>query len=383
MPFPANYGGVIDVFHRIRTLHRLGVDIRLHTFHYGRPQQPELEKYCSQVYYYPRKTGILSFLSSKPYIVKSRESSLLLQRLSQDSHPILLEGLHCCSLLESIDGNRIMVRAHNVEHDYYNRLASALDDKFSQEHNLFHLPSYLFNRTYLRTDARRLQRYESILLKARAVLAVTESDAAHFRAIGCRNVILMPSSHLYDEVVATPSANFTNCKPYALYHADLSVPENIHTVLYLADNIFGRLDCDFVVAGRNPANIIRNRLASFHNVRLVANPDDHAMRQLVADAHLHIMLTDSPTGLKLKLLNSLFAGRHVLVNSPMVAGTQLGNLCTVADDTSEQLSQLDRLMHTPFTQNDIDKRILLLDNLYSNTVNANILISLLRGSMAQ
>jgi hypothetical protein len=46
VPFPANYGGVIDVFHKIKTFNQLGVKVHLHCFEYGRGNQPELEQYC-------------------------------------------------------------------------------------------------------------------------------------------------------------------------------------------------------------------------------------------------------------------------------------------------------------------------------------------------
>ena len=46
VPFPPNYGGVVDVFYKIRALHKLGVKIHLHCFEYGRGEQKELDKYC-------------------------------------------------------------------------------------------------------------------------------------------------------------------------------------------------------------------------------------------------------------------------------------------------------------------------------------------------
>ena len=397
VPYPADYGGVIDVYHRIRALHNLGVDIHLHTFTYGRNPAPKLEALCSEVTYYPRRTGLISAISRKPYIVRSRQNSQLIDDLSNDNDPILLEGLHCCSVLETLtpytntpytNPRTILVRAHNVEHEYYDRLADA--------------EKRPLRRLYLRTDARRLRRYEPILLKATAVLAVTESDADHFRSIGCRNVVLMPSSHPDDHVTSIPSpfsvlspsklegvvedrgrvsrSPFSVPRspfPYALYHADLSVPENIQTIKYLAQNILPNTDTPFVVAGRNPSTQITALLAPFPNVTLVPNPDDDTMHALIRNAQVLLLLTAQPTGLKLKLLNSLYAGRHCLVNSAMVAGTPLGQLCTVADSADLQLQALHTLMQTPFTKHDIDRRSALLGTLYSNDSNARILISLL------
>ena len=77
VPLPANYGGVIDVFYKIKALHKAGIKIKLHCFYYGREKNVELEKYCENVYYYPRKTSFFTHLSISPYIVKSRFNKAL------------------------------------------------------------------------------------------------------------------------------------------------------------------------------------------------------------------------------------------------------------------------------------------------------------------
>ena len=185
----------------------------------------------------------------------------------------------------------------------------------------------------------------------------------------------MPSSHADDEVVSTPSQPLQSDSVYALYHADLSVPENIEAVTYLADNIFSKCSHRFVVAGRNPSKALSDKLSQLPNITLKPNPDNETMQRLIAQAQVLIMVTQMPTGLKLKLLNSLYAGRHCLVNSAMVAGTELGKLCTLADNADSQLQALQSLMDAPFTQQDIDRRRQLLGSLYSNEANARILIS--------
>lgn len=369
VPYPADYGGVIDVFNRIRALKKVGVEICLHTFTYGRPISEELQKYCVSVDYYRRYTGVRSALSRRPYIVESRDNKKLLADLMRDDAPILLEGLHCCAVLEAIrkmekgtsKKRRIFVRAHNVEHKYYARLAAAEKD--------------LFRHIYLSCETRRLQRYEPVLKMADAVFAVTEADAEHFRSIGCTNVVLMPTSHPYDTVVSKPQETIEPSAAYALYHADLSVTENVDVVRYLVHNIIPHCRNRFVIAGRNPSKAMAETLQRYANVQLVANPDERKMQDLIANAQMQILVTGSPTGLKLKLLYSLFAGRHCLVNSNMVAGTDLGRICNVADSVEEQIQTLDRLMETPFTTADIDKRIAMLGTIYSNAFNAQTLIA--------
>src|ERR1700751_5076821 len=99
VPYPAHYGGVIDVFYKLVSLHKAGVKIILHCMEYGRGEQKELEKYCEKVHYYKRKTSFLHQLSSVPYIVKSRTSTQLINKLLKDEYPILFEGLHTCYYL--------------------------------------------------------------------------------------------------------------------------------------------------------------------------------------------------------------------------------------------------------------------------------------------
>lgn len=366
MPYPADYGGVIDVFFRIKALHSLGVKVILHTFTYGRPQASELEELCSEVHYYPRRMGFVNALGKRPYIVASRDCRALVEELKRDDYPVLLEGLHCCSVLEALPGRTVFVRAHNVEHDYYQRLANTETD--------------YFKRLYYITEARKLQRYEKVMVKATAVLSVTKADAAHFERIGCRKVVLMPSSHIDDDVVATPSPEPIASDAYAIYHADLSVPENIKALKFLSVNVFSKTSNRIVVAGRNPSPQLRSSLETLPNVSLVANPDTPTMQGLIANAQVQLLVTDMPTGLKLKLLNSLYGGRHCLVNNNMVAGTRLGELCTVADSGSDLLAALERLMQTPFTEEDITSRRQLLGSLYSNQANARILLDLMQQS---
>ena len=71
IPYPANYGGVIDVFYKIKAFNDLGVNVILHCFEYGRDRSEVLESMCDKVYYYKRR-GALCNVSHIPYIVYSR-----------------------------------------------------------------------------------------------------------------------------------------------------------------------------------------------------------------------------------------------------------------------------------------------------------------------
>ena len=121
VPYPPDYGGVFDLFYMLRYLKELDVKIILHCFEYGRGRQAALDQYCEKVYYYKRKRGISSFSFTIPYIVKSRDDNELLKRLEDDHYPVLLEGIHCTSLLwkNAFRDRKVILRLHNIESDYY------------------------------------------------------------------------------------------------------------------------------------------------------------------------------------------------------------------------------------------------------------------------
>ena len=85
IPYPPNYGGIIDIYYKLKALKRLGVRLILHCFEYERPEAPELEEICEKVYYYKRHTGLLANMSLLPYNVVSRKEPKLMERLLENN----------------------------------------------------------------------------------------------------------------------------------------------------------------------------------------------------------------------------------------------------------------------------------------------------------
>lgn len=328
VPWPADYGGVMDVYYRLRALSEAGVGVHLHCFTYGRARAKELESLCVEVDYYRRDMSWWLQFGKRPFIVSSRDNAELRRRLQQDGLPLLLEGVHCCSLLEPgvLDARRqIAVRAHNVEAEYYGRLAAS--------------ERQLPKRIYLSLESWKLRRYEDILRRAAAVFTVSDADREHFEAAGCRQVSTVVCGHPNRGVGMLPGRG-----DYAVFHGDLSVGDNERAAMELIDGVFGGTEYRLVVAGHAPSAALRRTADRQPNVTLVADPTDEEMERLVAEAQVNILITHQATGLKVKLLNSLFKGRHCLVNSAMVAGTGLAELCRVADTREEMRQAVRELM---------------------------------------
>ena len=357
VPYPANYGGVIDVYHKIRWLHKLGVKVHLHCFEYGRQEAPELQMICDSVHYYPRKKGFLFSLHYLPYIVLTRKSETLIENLMHDNFPILLEGLHSCYLLKDDRlKNRFKIfRESNIEHEYYFHL-------FKSENNLLQKLFYL-------VESRKLKAYEKIVNESQLMLIVSQSEAAYFINKYPENKVeYLPSFHPNDEVEC-----LTGNGNYVLYHGNLAVSENYLAAKYILTEIAASSSKQFIIAGLNPPKDLLKQAAQYNNVTLISNPNESEMIRLVKEAHVNLLLTFQETGLKLKLLSVLYSGRFCLVNNKMLTGTGLENLCEIGNSPSEILAKIELLFNSDFSFDEIEKRKTVLQKNYSNLRNAESL----------
>lgn len=359
VPAPPNYGGVIDVYYKVKALSELGVKVHLHCFQYGRPKAKELDRLCHSVNYYPRKQGKLQLFNSLPYVVVSRRSESLVERLLKDEHPILFEGLHCCFHLgdHRLNGRRHLVRAHNVEHDYYAALAKA--------------ESSTFRRGYFINEARKLHRFEAVLSEAHRILAISPKDQEYFDA-HFHNVVHIPAFHAVDKVAVPEGLG-----DFAFYHGALGVAENDQAALFLVRKVFKDLGVKLVIAGSDASLELKREVARTPNVELRENIGTEEIHRLVREAQVNVLPTFQATGIKLKLLLCLFTGRHVVCNTPMVEGTGLKELCHVHDDPGGMRESIKVCMSELANGSASEARIAVLEECFSNLRNAQAIVDLL------
>ncbi len=359
VPYPANYGGVIDVFFKIRSLAQLGVKIHLHCFEYGRRRAEELNEYCASVHYYKRHVSKGYLFRRKPYIVITRSSEELMRKLQQDDHPILFEGLHTCLLLEDerLVKRRKIVRTHNIEHDYYKNLAQAETD--------------FFKKYYFLNEVGKLQRFERTLCNAQAVAAISRPDAAYLDQ-------RYPNVHHISAFHPNRRVDISEGKgKFCLYHGNLEVGENNQAALYVVRNVFNRLDVPLIIAGNRPTKELVEEVGKYDHIELRTNISTKEIHQLISKAQINVLPTFQATGIKLKLLTALYRGRHCLVNSSMVKNTGLEPLCRVEDDDKRMAEAVEKLFSQEFTHVELRKREAILSSQFSNDVIARKLFKLI------
>ncbi len=358
-PWPADYGGAIDMFYKIEALHQAGIRIHLHYFSYHHRGHPtELNPYCETIHRYERKTGHKGFSFTLPYIIASRINEELLANLSKDEHPVLLEGIHCAGFLSKLDREKrkIVVRLHNDEYDYYKQLG--------------HSSNNLYKKIYFYHESRLLKKFQETLPKNCGYAAITTKDTQCFRdQYGLKNSFFLPAFTPYQEIKCGEGMG-----NFCLYHGNLSVPENEKAALWLLTNVFPKIKIPLVVAGKNPSKRVDKMAHLYQHTCLVSNPSATEINDLVKKAHINILPSFSRTGIKIKLLHALFEGRHCVVNEQMVEGTGLEAACHIGNNANAFASIIVQLHHQPFEQEEITLRKKLLGATYNNKKNVQLLI---------
>ena len=353
-PYPPDYGGAIDMFFKAKAIKELGYKLTLHVFEYGRPANKELES-LGEVFYYKRKKSVFSFFSFLPFIVKTRRSKELLQRLKSDSNPVLFEGLHTCRHLSKLKEKQTIVRTHNIEHDYYKELSSNAS---------------FFKRMYYLSEAKKLKRFEKKLKRASYLWVISEKDYAHFKKINPSCFILPPCFEIESQVEKCPT------KPYVLFHGNLSVEENKAAIYKIMDACFD-LDYTVVIAGKNPDAELEQELSKFPNFELHANPTSIELKKLINQSQVQLLITGQATGAKLKLIIGLCGNGQVVANDKILEGTTLSSYCIPIDDSSNMNEVILNAFRNSLSEEAHHKRIAYLKNYYNIQKNVESLLNLL------
>jgi hypothetical protein len=358
VPYPADFGGVIDLFYKIKSLHQFGVKIHLHCFTKKREQQEELNKYCVSVDYYEREKNFSGLSFRLPYIVNSRRSSALLRNLKKDQYPILLEGIHCTYLLQAnkLNDRQVFLRLHNIEFEYYYNLAK-------NEHSIV-------RRLLFLSESKLLKKYEKNIANKAMIIPVSKQDETLYREIfAAQQTSFLPVFVPYNSINSKKGIG-----EYCLYHGNLAINENEEAVIWLLENVFNDLSGTFIIAGRAPSYKLQLLAEAHPHAKLIPNPTDSQLQELIANAQINVLPSFNKTGVKLKLLNALFNGRHCLVNKAGVAGSGVEHFCFIAETAVEFKAAINNLYEYDFAHLEIQQRQNIL-KYYNNDLNAQQLIS--------
>ncbi|MCZ2394323.1 MAG: hypothetical protein LC105_10725 [Chitinophagales bacterium] len=359
-PYPANYGGVIDVYYRLKTFFEMGVKVHLHAYIYEEHQpSSELEKLCASVQYYKRE-NTYKYLQNWPYILASRYNKLLISNVLKIGKPILLEGLHTCFLVDVLKAHQIpfAIRMHNIEWKYYSFLAELE-------------PSFV-KKKYFLEEARRLKKFEECI-QSTNIIAISYKDELYLKE-------KYPSSTI-QAIMPFHDFNILNIiegkGSYAIFHGNLSINENEKAAIDLVEKVFLNIDFPLIVAGKNPTKRVIHAANAFVHTTLEANPTESRMVSLMTHAHIHVLPNRQPTGMKIKWVNALYTARFIIVH-PEIFSDTIEEAGIYTFTTFQEIQQLiEKLKEVPFTKEMLENRKKMIFNQFNNAQNASKILSLL------
>lgn len=347
------------MYYKITSLAGLGKKIVLHYFEYNKKRNADsLDNYCVEINAYERKGFFCSLSFSTPYIIRSRTNRHLINRLNKDNYPILLEGLHCTGILPFINNReRVVIRMHNDEVNYYKSLA-ALEGNF-------------FKKKYFSLEAALLKSYQKNLKREMQIACLSERDIDVLRnEYGFINLHFVPCFIPWQLV--KPLQGKGN---YCLYHGNMAVSENEAAAMWLIKNVFSKINIPFVICGNEISKNLTSIAREFKNCKLVYNPPADELSGLIRDAHINLLPSKNDTGVKLKLLHALFEGRFCITNNKGIEGSQINSGVCIANEPEEYIQLVKELFEQDFTSQHIAERQ-PIEALYNNKNSAQKLSEL-------
>lgn len=363
VPYPPNYGGIVDVYYKLKNLHATGGKIIYHCFYYAGHNPPTelLEQYCDEIYYYPRKKKTWKLVTSRlPYVVSSRDNKALLNRLIKDDYPILFDGIQTCYFMnhpEIVKRKRVF-RANNIEHKYYEGLA-------------LWETSWL-KKQYLLIEAKRLAKFEKQLKGVDAILSVAKMDISHFSQYATTHHI-PPFFNSENRAEIDESSTVKQ----VLFQGNLAVKENEHAAKFILENIAQHTQNKIVIAGKDPSKQLIAMAATVSNVELIPTPSIEVMDALIRNSQVNLLMTFQQTGIKLKLLHALESGQHIIMNDKMDDSGIFAALCHVENEPKLIAAKIDELMLTPLIQADKTQRDIDFAKNYGNENNARKILGII------
>ena len=157
---------------------------------------------------------------------------------------------------------------------------------------------------------------------------------------------------------------------YVLYNGNLSVEENIKAAQFLIEEVAPLTNgSKWIIAGRTPSKQITKAAEKAGNVKIIADPTHEEMARLINQAAANVLITFQATGIKLKLLNTLYNGGYCIANDKMVESSKLEDLCIIANDAKEIAAAVDKAKSKKIDKEEIERRKQRLLEIYDNDKN--------------
>ncbi len=247
----------------------------------------------------------------------------------------------------------VFLRAHNVEHLIWKRVAQS-------ERNPF-------KRSYLKHLSLTLRAYECEHINDfDGVIPITDKDAEILRQMGCRKpIVAIPFG------VQPADVDNVEVEPDSLYHlGSMDWMPNLEGVRWFLDKVWPLVhermpQLTFYLAGRKMPEELLN--LSLEGVRVVGEvPDAMAF---MASKQINVVPLLSGSGIRVKIIEAMSAGKVVITTSIGAEGINFtnGKDLLIADTPQQFVDQLQRCEENPQFCREVGQNALgLIQQQYDN-----------------
>ena len=351
-PYPAKDGGSIATLSMSKTFAELGHEasiLAMNTSKHYFPLEDLPDELTSRISFHsvPVDTKICSrkalhnfLFSRQPYnatrfITGEFEEKLAALLQKEIFDVIQLEGLYLAPYVPVIRSNSralIAMRAHNVEHEIWNRTAMQCKG---------------IKRVYLSNLARRIRKMESLYLNAYDVMIpITERDAGIFAGMGCKlPVHVTPTGVCTNSLVPDRSViEF----PSIFHIGALDWAPNQEGLFFFLEKVWPELHRNnpalkFYIAGRNaPEKISKINL---ENVIFLGEVDD--AYQFMNSKAIMVVPLLSGSGMRIKIIEGMALGKTIVSTSLGAEGISFehGKNIIIADKPENIATEIQDLLN--------------------------------------
>ena len=258
-------------------------------------------------------SAIINLLQNRSYniarFISTKYNDKLIELLHQKEFDIIqLEGLYLSPYVETVrtfSKAKIVMRAHNVEHEIWERISE-------NEKNIF-------KKWYLKTLARQLRNYEiSRLNKYDIIIPITERDAQILKSLGCELPLYVCTAS-YDETILEPDKNKMEF-PSVFFIGGLDWMPNTEGLEWFLKNVWQKIsakfpELKFYIAGRNihKAKQISSIISKLPNV-VIAGEVENAYHFMNSKGIMAVPLF-SGSGIRVKIIEGMALGKTIVSTS--------------------------------------------------------------------
>lgn len=344
-PYPADHGGRVDTWGRIKVLAELGWKIHLVVCGKQLPSPGDIEvvyRYVDKIKLCDRRSKLTDLLHSIPMQAQSRKE-LKHVNIDEDYDYVLLEGDYVYPILKNplIKHANVILRVHNDEAIYFKALARSTKNII---HKLYYLmESYKFSTL----QKKMLQKVDKYLF-----ISNKEFEEFQRRHPSAKSLFLPPPVTKETFLASTFQTK------HVVFIGSLFMPNNREAIEWYLEHIHPLMlqepDYKFIVAGNSRKQSL-NWLQSFDMTNVVVHDTPESLDEIYKSGYVFVNPMQNGAGVKLKTIEAIQNGLPVISTSIGYEGTGLvhNEHIMVADSPEEFYFRVKQMFDNPILAKDL------------------------------